>query len=158
SGLTGHEAAVGVVCGSGNLTPCSSPATGMVNCPPNPPTGTNYVDVNTSTQTPSGPFLPSFFGRLLQGHGSYTGTTVRACAQAEGGPPSRGNPTAFTTSACSWYSYTNNGPSSAPAPPSPPNPQPAPSFDHILYEHGSPNSTTGGCALDNQSGADGPGN
>jgi hypothetical protein len=160
SGLTGHEAAVGVICGSGSLGACQGGASGsdMVDCPPPPPAGTNYVDVNTSTLTPSGPLLPPFFARLLLGNGSYNGTNVKACAQAEWGPPSSGNTIAFTISACSWYAYTNDGKTFAPPPPYPPNPLPDPSLDHILYEHGSPNSTTGGCPLDNQSGADAPGN
>ncbi len=160
SGLTGHEAAVGVICGSGSLGACLGGASGsdLVDCPPAPPAGTNYVDVNTSTLTPSGPLLPPFFARLLLGNGSYNGTNVKACAQAEWGPPSSGNTIAFTISACSWYVYTNNGTSFAPAPPYPPNPLPDPSFDHIMFEHGQLGSQTTGCPPYQPSGQDAPGN
>ena len=160
SRLTGGNAGVDLVCGSGaGMTACPAGGATMVDCPPNPPSGTNYVDVHTSTRTAGGStLLPPIFARALTGNGSYSGTNVKACAQAEWGNPSAANTIAYTVSACSWYVYTNNGTSFAPPPPYPPNPVPPASYDHILFEHGSPNSTTGGCPQDNASGADGPGN
>jgi hypothetical protein len=130
----------------------------MVDCPPAPPGNANYVDVHTSTKTPTGTLLPPAFARTLLGESSYPGTHVKACAQAEWGPPASANTVAFTISACSWYAYTSDGATFAQPPPYPPNTEPPPSDDHILFEHGSPGSTTGGCPLDNQSGADAPGN
>jgi Flp pilus assembly protein TadG len=160
SKLTGYNAAVDLVCGSGTgMSACPASTGAMVDCPASPPVGTNYVDVHTSTLTASGStLLPPMFARAILGNSSYAGANVKACAQAEWGAPNSGNTIAFTISACSWYVYTNNGTSFAPPPPYPPNPLPDPSFDHILFEHGSKTSTTNGCSEDNQSGADGPGN
>ena len=159
SKLTGNQAGVDLVCGSGTgLSACPAPGTAPYNCPANPAGGTNYVDVYTSTRTPSGSLLPPVFARTLLGNSGYSGTNVKACAQAEWGNPSSAQTIAFTISACSWYVYTNNGTDFATPPPYPPNAVPAPSYDHILYEHGSTNSTTSGCPEDNASGADGPGN
>jgi hypothetical protein len=119
----------------------------------------NYVDVLDFTKLANGStLLPPVFGQTLAGKSTYDGTNVKACAQAEWGPPSSANTIAYTVSACSWYSYTNNGAIFAEPPPYPPNSAPSPSYDHILYEHGSPNATTGGCPEDNASGADAPGN
>jgi Flp pilus assembly protein TadG len=164
SALTGHQAQVTLVCGhdpNAVLTGCTTGTTtsgsDLIDCPPSPSSG-NYVDVHSATQTPSGTVLPPVFGRMLLGNRGYSGTTVAACAQAEWGAPTSADTIAFTISACSWYVYTNNGTSFASPPPYPPNTVPPASDDHILYEHGSPNSTTGGCPEDNSSGADGPGN
>jgi hypothetical protein len=116
-----------------------------------------YVDVYTATQNSSG--LPPVFAKALLGNGSYSGTAVKACAQAAWGAPQSLNTIAFTISACSWYSYTSSGASFPAPPPYPPNTAPGASADHILYEHGSTGSTDGaGCSQDNQSGSDGPGN
>lgn len=160
SKLTGYQAAVSLVCGSGpGMSACPASDGTMVDCPSNPVAGTNYVDVHTSTLTASGStLLPPVFARTLLGNSSYQGTNVKACAQAEWGAPISANTIAFTISACSWYAYTSNGTSFAQPPPYPPNTVPAASADHILYEHGSSGSTTGGCPLDNASGADAPGN
>jgi Flp pilus assembly protein TadG len=146
------------VCGSGSLGSCPAPAGSLTDCPAAP--AGNYVDVHTSTQTSGGStLLPPVLAQTLLGNGSYSGTNVKACAQAAWGGPSSLNGIAFTISACSWYSYTNNGASFAQPPPYPPNTVPSASQDHILFEHGSTGSTTGGgCPLDNQSGSDGPGN
>ena len=161
SALTGHLADVTQVCGYGGpsapLVSCPMSTGAMTDCP-NPKPNTNYVDVHTATQTPTGTVLPPVFARTLLGSSGYPGTTVEACAQAEWGAPTSATTIAFTISACSWYVYTNNGTSFAAPPPYPPNTVPPMSADHILYEHGSPNSTTGGCPEDNSSGADGPGN
>jgi Flp pilus assembly protein TadG len=161
SKLTGNKAAVDVVCGSGSASLAACGSTGLMTiCPPAPTAGTNYVDVHTSTLTANGStLLPPVFARTLLGNSSYPGTHVVACAQAQWGAPISANTIAYTISACSWYAYTNNGASFAQPPPYPPNTQPPPSADHILFEHGSSGSTTtGGCPLDNQSGADAPGN
>jgi hypothetical protein len=148
------------VCGSDGLGDCSTlVGTGLTNCPQDPPTGKNFVDVMTSTKLANGStLLPPVFGQTLVGKSTYDGTNVKACAQAEWGPPSSASTIAYTVSACSWYVYTNNGATFAEPPPYPPNTAPSASDDHILYEHGSPNATTSGCPEDNASGADGPGN
>lgn len=158
SKLTGNNAAVDLVCGSGTgMAVCPASTGAPYDCPANPPSGTNYVDVHTSTLTGSGStLLPPAFARTLLGHAGYAGTHVKACSQAEWGAPSSAQTIAFTISACSWYAYTNNGTNFAPPPPYPPNP-PA-SDDHILYEHGSNGATTTGCPPYQPSGQDGPGN
>jgi Flp pilus assembly protein TadG len=160
SKLTGYNAAVNLVCGSGSgMAACPASTGALYDCPAPPAAGTNYVDVHTSTLTASGStLLPPAFARAILGNSGYAGTNVKACAQAEWGNPTSAQTIAFTISACSWYVYTNNGTNFAQPPPYPPNTVPAPSYDHILFEHGSPNSTTGGCPEDNASGADGPGN
>jgi len=160
SRLTGNNAAVGLICGSGQgMAACPGSSGKPYDCPGNPAPGTNYVDVHTSTLTGSGStLLPPAFARALLGNSGYAGTNVKACAQAEWGAPSSANTIAFTISACSWYVYTNNGTSFAPPPPYPPNPLTAPSFDHILFEHGSQGSKTTGCPPYQPSGQDAPGN
>ena len=88
SALTGGTAGVSLVCGSGTLGGCPASTGAMTDCPP-PPAGANFVDVSTSTRTASGStLLPPVFARTVLGNGSYRGTTVRACAQAEWGAPS----------------------------------------------------------------------
>jgi Flp pilus assembly protein TadG len=160
SRLTGFRAGVDLVCGSGTgMTACSASTGTLVDCPPAPSAGTNYVDVHTSTRTGGGStLLPPVFARALLGNGSYLGTNVKACAQAEWGNPSTANTIAFTISACSWYVYTTNGSSFAQPPPYPPNTAPTPSQDHILFEHGSQGSKTTGCPPYQPSGQDAPGN
>lgn len=158
SKLTGNNAAVNLVCGSGTGMAACPGSTGQpYDCPANPAAGTNYVDVHTSTLTGSGStLLPPRFARTLLGNSGYAGTNVKACAQAEWGNPSTAQTIAFTISACSWYVYTNNGTNFAPKPPYPPNP--AQSFDHILFEHGLGSSQTTGCPPYQPSGQDAPGN
>ena len=159
SKLTGNRAGVDLVCGSGTgMSACPGTSSAPYNCPANPSAGTNYVDVYTSTQTPSGSLLPPVFARTLLGNRGYAGTNVKACAQAEWGAPSSADTIAFTISACSWYVYTNNGTNFAPPPPYPPNPLPAASYDHIMFEHGSQGSKTTGCPPYQPSGQDAPGN
>lgn len=147
SSLTGGTAGVSVVCGSGSLGGCP-PATGaLTSCPPAPPAGTNFVDVQTSTLTASGsPFLPPIFARTLAGNSGYQGKNVRACAQAEWGPPSAATTVAVTISACEWDQATQQGSSFAPAPPYPQDPVPAPSFDQMLSNTG--NGKGSGCATE----------
>lgn len=158
SKLTANDAAVNLVCGSGTgMAVCPGTTGKPYDCPANPAAGTNYVDVYTSTRTGSGStLLPPAFARTLLGHAGYAGTNVKACAQAEWGAPSTANTIAFTISACSWYVYTNNGTNFAPPPPYPPNP--AQSYDHIMFEHGSQGSKTTGCPPYQPSGQDAPGN
>ena len=160
SKLTGNQAAVDLVCGSGTgMSACPGGTGTMVDCPANPSAGTNYVDVHTSTLTASGStLLPPIFARTLLGNRGYAGTNVKACAQAEWGAPTSAQTIAFTISACSWYVYTNNGTTFAQPPPYPPNTVPAPSYDHILFEHGSQGSKTTGCPPYQPSGQDAPGN
>jgi len=160
SKLTGNNAAVGLVCGSGTgMAACPGSTGAPYDCPANPSAGTNYVDVHTSTLTASdSTLLPPIFARTLLGNGGYQGTNVKACAQAEWGAPSSATTIAYTISACSWYVYTNNGTTFAQPPPYPPNTVPAPSFDHILFEHGSQGSKTTGCPPYQPSGQDAPGN
>jgi Flp pilus assembly protein TadG len=156
---TNYHEFVNQVCGV-PLGSCTLPvATGsLVVCPAAPANG-NYVDVNTSTLTASGStLLPPVFAHFLPGHGGSSGANVKACAQAEWGPPTSANTIAYTISACSWYVYTNNGTSFAQPPPYPPNTPPAPSDDHILFEHGSQGSKTTGCPPYQPSGQDAPGN
>jgi hypothetical protein len=68
--------------------------------------------VRTSTKLSGGSLLlPPVFAKTLLGNGSYQGSTVKACAQAEwGGAPPPGIITAaFTISACEWWQATTAG-------------------------------------------------
>jgi Flp pilus assembly protein TadG len=154
SSLTGGTAYVNVVCGvSGNGTVGAGRCTATNKaCPPNPPSGANYVDVETSTQLPNGShLLPPVFARTLVGDGSYRGTTVYACAQAEWGGPLTAVTSGFTISACTWDASTNSGTALAPPPPYPPNPKAA--LDQVIYLKG---VTSAGCPTE-PNGAAGPG-
>jgi hypothetical protein len=133
SNLTGGTEGVALVCGSGSLGSCPASTGSIADCPPPPPTGTNFVDVHTATQTASGStLLPPVFARTLLGNSSYQGTTVHACAQAEWGAPSAATPVALTISACEWDESTQQGTLFAPAPPYTQNGLPAASFDQVL--------------------------
>jgi len=156
SRLTGGTASVDLVCGSGGLGACP-PSTGLItDCPAPPAPGTNYVDVHTSTELPSGSrLLPPVFSRALAGNGNYNGSTVYACAQAEWGGPSTANTIGVTISACEWDTATNQGGDFAAPPPYPPNPDA--SLDQVLYLHGTSKAPTGGCPTE-PAGADAPGN
>ena len=108
-------AGVGTVCGYGDtLTACGASTGAMTACPSPPASGTNYVDVNTSTKTSGGATViaPVFANELL-GNGSYSGTTVLACAQVQwgssGGSTYGGILTAFTTTACQWDKQSSAG-------------------------------------------------
>jgi Flp pilus assembly protein TadG len=154
SGLTGGTEGVQLVCGSGSLGSCPGSTGNLASCPPAPPAGTNFVEVYTGTQTASGStLLPPVFATTLLGYSSYKGTNVRACAQAEWGPPSAATTTALTISACTWDQATQQGSMFAPAPPYPPNPLPAENSDQILKP--TPGNGTG-CTTE-PTGADGPG-
>ena len=122
--------------------------------PANPAAGTNYVDVRTSTGTPGG-LLPPVFARTLVGNSGYSGTNVKACAQAEWGPPKTASTIAFTVSACEWDQATNQGATFAPPPPYPPNPLPALSLDRVFKIHTT--NSNSACPIE-PAGADAPGN
>jgi Flp pilus assembly protein TadG len=130
SELTGRNAAVSLVCGLGaTLGACPAGTSAMTSCPSAPPAGLGYVDVSTSTQTSGGStVIAPVLAKELLGNGSYTGTTVLACAQAAWGGPTSANTVAFAISACSWDSWTSKGTNFAPAPPI----VPASSYDHQL--------------------------
>jgi hypothetical protein len=154
SSLTGGTEGVVLVCGSGALGNCPASTGSVTSCPPAPPAGTNFVEVYTATQTASGStLLPPVFATSLLGYSSYGGTNVRACAQAEWGPPSAATATALTISACAWDQVTQEGSVFAPAPPYSQNPLPAGGFDQVLtLNPGNGN----GCATE-PPGVDGPG-
>ena len=106
------------MCGSGTLTACGASTGAMTDCPSPPASGTNYVDVNTSTKTSGGgTVIAPVFAKELLGNGSYTGTKVLACAQVQwgtaGGRPPRAHHVAFTTSACQWDKATSRATSTA---------------------------------------------
>lgn len=154
SALTGGTEGVTLVCGSGSLGACPPPMGTLASCPGAPPTGTNFVDVYTATQLPSGStLLPPALATTLLGNSSFQGTTIRACAQAEWGAPSVATAVALTISACEWDQDTQQGTLFAPAPPYPPNPAPAASFDQVLTLNP---ANDAGCATES-AGADGPG-
>ena len=149
SALTGGTAGVSLVCGAGTLGGCPASTGAMTDCPP-PPAGANFVDVSTSTRTASGStLLPPVFARTVLGNGSYRGTTVRACAQAEWGAPSAATTVAVTMPACEWDQATQQGTLFPPSPPS----QPLASADQVLTLNAG-NGT--GCGAE-PPGADGPG-
>jgi hypothetical protein len=115
--LTGNNAAVDLVCGTSTLAPCPAPVTGdMTDCPPIPAVG-NFVDVHTSTKIASGStVLPPVFAETLVGSSSFSGTHVKACAQAEWGPAQQSNSLALTLSLCVWNSLTTGSPFGTPVP------------------------------------------
>jgi Putative Flp pilus-assembly TadE/G-like len=133
SSLTGGTAGVPLVCGSGSLGSCPASTGQLIDCPPPPPAGINYVEVYTSTLTAGGSsLLPPAFATTLLGNPSYQGSNVRACAQAEWGAPVAATTDALAISACEWDQATQQGTAFAPAPPYSQNPQPAASFDQVL--------------------------
>ena len=147
SGLTGGTEGVALVCGSGSLGGCPAGTASLTSCPPQPAAGTNFVEVYTATRTASGSsLLPPVFATTLMGSG-YQGTTVRACAQAEWGPPSAATAGALTISACEWDLATNQGTEYASAPP-------AASVDQVLTFN--PGNDNTGCATE-PAGADNAG-
>lgn len=162
SQLTGGAANVNFVCGAqGNIAvgsgTCPVAATTNV-CPANPPSGANYVDVETSTLMPGGStVLPPVFAETLVG-GSHAGSTVYACAQAEWGGPLTSGTVGFTISACTWDKATSVGTSFAPPPPYTNSPSPdslLQPFDQLIYLKGGP---TGGCATEPAGQQDAAGN
>ncbi len=121
SALTGGTAAVSQVCGSGILGACPASTGTMTDCPAAPVGSLGYVDVSTSTRTSGGStVIAPVFAKELLGNGSYTGTTVKACAQAAWGGPTSANTVAFAISGCSWDSWTGTGTNFAAAPPAVP--------------------------------------
>ena len=143
--------AVNLVCGTG-MGNCPASTGRLTDCPRAPSDGTNYVDVHTSTLTPSGStLLPPVFARTVLGYGNYPGTTVGACAQAEWGASSAAVTTSLTFSGCDWSQATGNGTEYGPAPGS--GSSPSPSLDSVLTLGANENT---GCASDPAS-TDGPG-
>jgi Flp pilus assembly protein TadG len=144
-------AAVPQVCGSGALGTCLTSAGTMTDCPAAPASGTNYVDVHTATATSGGgTVVTPVFAKALLGNGSYTGTQVLACSQAQWGGPTALNTIAFAISACDWDAATSLGAVFA----SPPPAVPPASYDRVLQVHGSAGA---GCSTE-PSGSDAPGN
>jgi hypothetical protein len=159
SKLTGNTANVDLVCGSGTLGACPASTGKIIDCPAAPSSGTNYVDVHTSTKLSNGShLLPPVFAQTLLGNGSYNGTNVKACAQAEWGAPSTATTFAYTISACTWDADTNQGQSFAPPPPYSAPYNSLSSVDTVLYEHGKNNSSQCPAQYQEPSGSDGPGN
>jgi len=153
SALTQDSAGISVVCGSDSMGSCASVVgSGLTNCPPDPPVGTHFVDVQTKTKLGNGStLLPPVFAKTLVGGATYNGTTVSACAQAEWGPPSGANSIAFTISGCEWDTATNNGQNYvSPYPPVPTDP----GLDQVLTLHSG--QTSGQCQA-NPADADAPG-
>jgi Flp pilus assembly protein TadG len=107
------SAGVGAVCGSAGTLPACGASSGAMTACPSPPSSGNYVDVNTSTKTSGGAtVIAPVFARELVGNGSYTGTTVLACAQVtwgSAGSTYSGLLTAFTTPACQWDKESGAG-------------------------------------------------
>jgi Putative Flp pilus-assembly TadE/G-like len=154
SALTGRTEGVQLVCGSGSLGACPPTTETLTSCPAAPPAGINFVDVYTETQLPSGStLLPPAFATMLLGNSSFRGTTVRACAQAEWGPPAAAATVALAISACEWDQNTEQGTLFASAPPYPQDPLPPASFDQVLTLNP---GNRAGCATES-AGADGPG-
>ncbi len=152
SNLTGGTAGVQLVCGSDGLGACPASTGALTSCPSDPPAGTNFVDVYTSTLSNGSQLLPPAFGGAFLGS-SYQGTTVRACAQAEWGPPSAATTSAITISACEWDQATQQGTLFAPAPPYSQNALPAASFDQVI----TPDTGNGTSCATEPAGDDGPG-
>ena len=168
SGLTGGKACVNFVSGVNGTVPVSwVPAAGTCAaakkvCPPNPPAGANYADVETSTLLPKGStVLPAGFAGTLAGH--HSGNTVYACAQAEWGGPLSATTVGVTISACTWDVATgtadkNGHPTGNPPVLAPPPPytasNPAPTADTVVYLKGGPTTP---CTTE-PNGAAAPGN
>jgi len=111
SALTQHIAGVSAICGSDGLGDCSTLiGTGLTDCPPDPTNGAKFVDVLTSTKLASGStLLPPVFAQTLVGNGTYDGTMVKACAQAEWGYAEQSDSLALTISLCQWQDLTSSG-------------------------------------------------
>lgn len=106
SALTGDNAGVDLVCGSGGgLDSCQASSV----CP-DAPTAGNFVDVQTSTKMANdSTLLPPVFAQTLAGNSDFRGTHVRACAQAVWGPAAQSDSLALTLSYCDWQSLTAGG-------------------------------------------------
>jgi len=131
--LAGKNAAdqlsdIASVCGSAALvaanpsafpTPCPTPtAPGLVECPKSSSGTHKYVEVRTSTRTPSGTILPPVLSQMLAGaNGQYSNTTVKACARVAWGPAGTSPSLPFAFSACEWKNDTTSGGAYPPPPP-----------------------------------------
>lgn len=149
-----------LVCGfdhDGILAGCPEPTGTMTDCPDAPSSGTEYVDVHTSTRTSSGStlLLPAL-ARALVGGDSHEGTTVGACARAAWGPPATADTVAVTISTCEWLEATAGGTDFAEYPP-----DPDPSYDRVLRLHDpkfdSSTSSNDGESCTDDKAVDGPG-
>jgi Flp pilus assembly protein TadG len=149
-------AGVGTICGyADSLTACGTSSGAMTACPSPPASGTNYVDVNTSTKTSGGAtVIAPIFAQELTGNSSYSGTSVQACAQVQwgsgggsGGSTYSGIFTAFAVPACQWDKQSSAGYISSTAS------YPSSSYDmKLTLSYGG----KAGCSTE-ASGSDGPG-
>jgi hypothetical protein len=146
--------AAGPVCGAGRGLPgCGGmPGPALTQCPAPLAGVEGWVRVLTATATAGGgTLLPPAFARALAGNAGYTGTQVRACAQAAWGGEASGKALPLTLSLCEWNTATANGTSFAPSPPYPPYPA-----GEVALKLHSTSDTTGGCTVSG-SGSDLPG-
>jgi Flp pilus assembly protein TadG len=126
--LNANDGATAVVsvCGAGRAALPACPANSgpvLTQCPPAPTGVEGWVRVRTATATAGGgTLLPPTFARALAGNAGYTGSQVRACAQAAWGGERSGTALPLTLSACEWNAATANGTVFAPPPPYPPYP------------------------------------
>jgi Flp pilus assembly protein TadG len=137
------------VCGAGRAgIPACPASTGpaLTRCLTPSTAGDGFVRVLTATRTAGGgTLLPPTFARALAGNSGYTGTQVRACAQAAWGSPGSGSALPLTLSYCEWYAATANGTTFAPPPPYPPYPagEVALKLHAVNDPTGCPSSTSG---------------
>ena len=144
----------GAVCGSGRGLPAcpASPGPALTQCTPAPAGVEGWVRVTTTTATAGGgTLLPPVFARALAGNAGYSGTQVRACAQAAWGTEGSGSALPLTLAACEWNAATRNGTVFAPPPPYPP----YPAGEVALKLHST--SERGGCPSSGGAYADLPG-
>ncbi|BBH68248.1 hypothetical protein ACTI_49330 [Actinoplanes sp. OR16] len=93
-------------------TPCPAWKTTAA-CPPVPAPAAGesagtWVEVRTTTLTPTGTILPPAFARAATG-GTFTGKSVGACARVAWGPPAVRKVLALGISLCDWKRMTKNG-------------------------------------------------
>lgn len=153
-----EASAVDLVCGFHDALPLCPDSTGTkIDCPEAPPSGTNYVDVHTSTisEDRSSTLLPPAFAHTLAGNESPDGTSFGACARAAWGAPKSADGLALTISWCEWDAATSGGSDYAPPPPE----VPAASYEKVLYFHKTASENPDGSTPCNAepSGADIPG-
>lgn len=128
-----------------------------VDCPELPPSGTEFVDVHTSTRTAGGTTLTPRFGHAQNSDEPFEGTTVGACARAAWGAPAGGKSFAGTISDCEWEQATTGGTDYAPSPPYPPNPDATYSRVLELHDPKEDSSDAAGETCADRNGVDGPG-
>jgi Flp pilus assembly protein TadG len=142
-----NDSSTGVtyVCGTGRAGIPACPANSgpvLTQCLTPSTTGDGYIRVVTTTRTAGGgTLLPPTFARALAGNAGYSGTQVRACAQAAWGGESSGSALPLTISQCEWNAATANGTSYATPPPYPPYPA-----GEVALKLHSTSDTTGGCS------------